>query len=74
MNKNSVAAVFKSRFIYEEILSMFNLKAKFVFCVADEHRVFCELVCFAFSETSQARLSHGHQDTEQCLLFVVSIL
>lgn len=44
MNKNSVAAVFKSRCIYEKILSMFNLKAKFICYVADEHHVFCELV------------------------------
>lgn len=34
--------------------------------------VFCELVCFAFNKTSQARLSHGDQDTEDCFLSVIS--
>lgn len=73
MNEYSVA-VFKSRCIHEEILSMFNLKAKFIRCVADEHHAFCKLVCFAFNKTSQARLSHGDQDTEKCLLSVVNML
>lgn len=74
MNKYNVAAVSKSRCIYEEILSTFNRKAKFICCVADEHPVFCELVCFAFNRTSQVRLSHGDQDTEKCLLSVVNML
>lgn len=36
--------------------------------------VFCELVWFAFNKTSQARLSHGDQDTEECLLSVANML
>lgn len=74
MDKYSVAAVFKSRCIYDEIPLMFNLKAKFICCVADEHPVFCELVCFAFNRRSQVRLSHGDEDTEKCLLSVVNML
>lgn len=69
MNKYGVAGVLKIRCIYEEILSMFNLEAKFICCVADEHRVFCELVCFAFNKTSQARLSHGDQEGGEVFTF-----
>lgn len=73
MNNYSVAAVFKSRCIYEKILFMINLKAKSICYVADEHHVFCELV-FLLSAKHHKPDSAMVIKTQRNFCFLVNML